>query len=62
MTDFCSGPVRRRSFLQAGAAAFTGLGMADLLRLQAQAGQDSSDTAVIFCGCRVVRRTWKRST
>lgn len=48
MTDFCSGPVRRRSFLQAGAAAFTGLGMADLLRLQAQAGQDSSDTAVIF--------------
>src|SRR6187401_2551825 len=33
----CPGPVSRRSLLTAGAAAFTGLGMADLLKLQAQA-------------------------
>jgi hypothetical protein len=33
----CPGPVSRRSLLTAGAAAFTGLGLADLLKLQAQA-------------------------
>ena len=46
----CAGPASRRSFLQAGAVAFTGLGMADLLRLQAQAAapRKNSDTAVIF--------------
>jgi hypothetical protein len=56
----CPGPVSRRSLLQAGAAAFTGLGMADLLKLQAQAAAQSAvgnaargvpgkdDPAVIF--------------
>src|SRR5687768_15468459 len=34
----CAGPGTRRSFLTAGAAAFTGLGMGELLRLQARAG------------------------
>ena len=56
----CPGPVSRRSLLTAGAAAFTGLGIADLLRLQAQAAEQSAagnavpgvpkkdDPAVIF--------------
>src|SRR5262245_9676849 len=52
----CPGPVTRRSLLQAGAAAFTGIGMADLLRLQAQAAAGNAvpgdpgkdDPAVIF--------------
>jgi hypothetical protein len=51
----CPGPITRRSLLTAGAAAFTGLGMADLLRLQASAaeagtppGDKRSDPAVIF--------------
>ncbi len=53
----CPGPLARRSLLTAGAAAFTGLGMADLLRLQARAadlagsghsGTGADDPAVIF--------------
>lgn len=54
MTDHtrrCPGPLRRRSFLQAGALGLTGLGMADLLRLRAEAGQtggSTPDTSVIF--------------
>lgn len=47
----CAGPVSRRSLLTAGAAAFTGLGLADLLKLQAEAAQTpqvDKDTAVIF--------------
>ncbi|WP_425617451.1 DUF1501 domain-containing protein [Anatilimnocola sp. NA78] len=44
----CSGPIARRSFLQAGAVAFSGLGMADLLRLKAAAAQSDPDTSVIF--------------
>jgi hypothetical protein len=49
----CPGPIDRRSLLQAGAAAFTGLGMADLLRLQAKAADGNQpagkdDPAVIF--------------
>lgn len=45
----CSGPASRRSFLQAGAVALSGLGMADLLRLQAAAkNQADPDTSVIF--------------
>jgi uncharacterized protein (DUF1501 family) len=45
----CPGPASRRSFLQAGTAAFTGLGLADLMRLQAQGGTNSSEApAVIF--------------
>ena len=52
MLPSCSGPIRRRSLLQAGAAAFTGLGMADLLRLQALGADAKSagpeDPAVIF--------------
>ena len=47
----CSGPISRRSLLQAGALGFWGLGMGDLLRLKAEAaplpGADS-DTSVIF--------------
>jgi hypothetical protein len=35
--DRCPGPVNRRSFLQAGAIGMTGLGLADLLRLRAEA-------------------------
>lgn len=49
----CAGPVSRRSLLQAGAVGLSGLGLADLLCLQAQAealpqqtGKD--DPAVIF--------------
>jgi hypothetical protein len=49
----CPGPVTRRSLLTAGAAAFTGLGLADLLRLQATAAEATNsgkngDPAVIF--------------
>jgi hypothetical protein len=52
----CLGPASRRSFLTAGAAAFTGLGMGELLRLQARAGDrvgnghgtGGDDPAVIF--------------
>jgi len=48
----CPGPLHRRSLLQAGAAAFTGLGLADLLRLQAQGAEPKSTghdaPAVIF--------------
>ncbi len=48
----CAGPVSRRSLLTAGAAAFTGLGVSDLLRLQARAADavpsKSDDPAVIF--------------
>jgi hypothetical protein len=54
MTRFCQphcpGPVSRRSFLQAGALGVGGLGMSQLLQLQAQAGLAGreSDTACIF--------------
>ncbi len=45
----CLGPATRRSFLQAGAVAFTGLGLADLLRLRAAAASQSDpDTSIIF--------------
>src|SRR5262245_51414890 len=45
MTHCCPGPVSRRSFLQAGAVGLTGLGLADLLHLQAQAGTANSTLA-----------------
>lgn len=52
MTSSCPGPVPRRSFLQAGAVGLTGLGLADLLQLQAQAATanaaQSSNKSVIF--------------
>jgi hypothetical protein len=48
LPDHCLGPASRRSFLQAGAVAFSGLGMADLLRLKAAAAQSDPDTSVIF--------------
>ncbi len=48
LPDRCLGPASRRSFLQAGAVAFSGLGMADLLRLKAAAAQSDPDTSVIF--------------
>ncbi len=46
----CSGPVARRNFLQIGAAGVAGLGMADLLRLQAEGATDNAkaDHSVIF--------------
>ena len=48
----CPGPLTRRSLLSAGAAAFTGLGMADLLRLQARGAElgatAKDEPAVIF--------------
>ena len=47
----CPGPVGRRSLLQAGGAAFSGLGLANLLRMQAQGAEAQSsgdDPAVIF--------------
>ncbi|MDA1016835.1 MAG: DUF1501 domain-containing protein [Planctomycetota bacterium] len=49
----CSGPISRRSFLSAGTLGVSGLGLADLMRLRANAAQASSlatdpDTSVIF--------------
>ncbi len=47
----CPGPVSRRSFLEIGSLALTGLGLPDLLRLRAQAAEptgSSPDTAVIL--------------
>ena len=47
----CPGPVSRRSFLEAGSLAIGGLGMSDLLRLQAEASTGAakeSDPAVIL--------------
>lgn len=46
----CPGPLTRRSFLQAGALGVGGLGMSQLLQLQAEAGlpEANKDTACIF--------------
>ncbi len=47
----CSGPIKRRSFLEIGGLSVLGLGMSDFLRYQAEvkaAGDDLSDTSVIF--------------
>lgn len=45
----CEGPVSRRGLLRVGAIGATGLGLADLLRLRAEASPGAvSDTAVIF--------------
>ena len=45
----CSGPPTRRSFLQAGSLLLGGLGLADLLRLRADANRGQQlDTAVIL--------------
>ena len=47
----CSGPVRRRGFLQAGSLLLGGLGLTDLLRMRAHAeadGHQPADTAVIL--------------
>ncbi|MCH8831001.1 MAG: DUF1501 domain-containing protein, partial [Planctomycetes bacterium] len=49
--QYCSGPVTRRSFLTVGALGLGGLGLSDLLRLQAEASTKTipeQDTAVIF--------------
>ena len=43
MAQHCRGPVSRRSFLQAGAIAGTGLGLADLLQLQTEAAAAHRD-------------------
>lgn len=49
----CSGPISRRGFVQAGSLLLGGLGLADLLRLRAEAAAEphnggSNDTAVIL--------------
>jgi len=44
----CPGPVPRRVFLQTGATALGGLGLADIYRLKAQAGTENSETAVML--------------
>lgn len=46
----CPGPVSRRNFLQAGSLALGGLGLADLLKLKAEAKPSSaeSDKSIIF--------------
>lgn len=46
----CPGPVSRRNFLQAGSLALGGLGLADLLKLKADAkpSQAESDKSIIF--------------
>ena len=48
----CRGPISRRSLLQAGALAFSGIGLGDLLRMRAASAaenqQPEKDTAVIF--------------
>lgn len=54
---YCPGPVSRRTLLQGGAFAFAGLGMAEMLRLQAESSRpfsepaeawNTEETAVIF--------------
>ena len=50
-TQHCPGPVSRRGFLQLGALGLGGFGLADLLRLRAEAapaGTRKPDTSVIF--------------
>lgn len=50
-TRRCMGPTNRRIFLQTGATALGGLGLADILRLKSQAaesGSAQSDTAILF--------------
>ncbi len=49
----CSGPIRRRTFLEVGGLSVLGLGMSDFLRYQAEAKEGNSkiadtDTSVIF--------------
>ena len=46
----CSGPVSRRSFLEAGSLALGGLGLSDFFRLRAHASSaaETSDPAVIL--------------
>lgn len=44
----CPGPLRRREFLQAGALALGGLGLADVLRGRAAAGEAGRNTSVIL--------------
>jgi len=48
MAQHCSGPVRRREFLQIGALALGGLTLPDLLQARAASGQQPSDTSVIL--------------
>ena len=38
----CPGPISRRGFLQTGAVGLAGLGLADVLRLRAQASTASA--------------------
>lgn len=49
-SDICPGPMSRRSFLTLGSLGVCGLGMADLLRLKAQAAGSGidPDTSIIF--------------
>lgn len=48
---FCSGPIRRRSFLEVGSLALGGLGLSDVLKAKAEAketGHPLADTSVIL--------------
>ncbi len=53
-TPRCSGPIRRRSFLEVGGLSLMGLGMTDFLKMQARAAANGGiipgreDTSVIF--------------
>lgn len=49
-TRICSGPLSRRSFLTLGTLGVSGLSLADVMRLRAEAGQTrlEPDTSVIF--------------
>ncbi|MCA9028836.1 MAG: DUF1501 domain-containing protein [Planctomycetaceae bacterium] len=44
----CSGPLRRREFLRAGALALGGITLSDVLAQRAAAGEASADTTVIL--------------
>jgi hypothetical protein len=50
-STYCPGPINRRSFLQTGAIGLGGIGLADVLRLRAEASATNSpapDTSVIL--------------
>ncbi len=48
LQEICSGPVRRREFLQAGALALGGLTLSDVMAAQAASGRQAPDTSVIM--------------
>lgn len=48
LNQLCSGPMRRREFLRAGALALGGLELAEVLAARALAGRPARDTSVIL--------------